>query len=41
MTYTVVSIGAFPSAVAPKSTVVPTFKRMNGRIVTTKKTRIA
>ena len=40
MKYIVISSGALPSAVKPKSNVVPTFKRMGGRIVTTRKTRI-
>ena len=40
MKYKIVSIGALPSAVKPKSYIVPTFKKLAGRIVTTRKTKI-
>jgi hypothetical protein len=38
--YTVVCSGALPSAIKPKSLIVPTFKKLAGRIVTTRKTKI-
>jgi len=40
MRYKVLYNGALPSAVKPKSFIVPTFRKLAGRIVTTKKTKI-
>jgi len=40
MRYKVLCNGALPSAVKPKSFIVPTFRKLAGRIVTTKKTKI-